>query len=314
MGEATIGLDNREQSIIELALNLLSKLRRDKKALDEATIDAEFLFRFEPIWCEWVSRIRRMMRAMMGQTGDGPLSVEGGAAYRGHLKSNSGLRISIDGTTHKVETDRGGYVCFNEELGKALGEVPFPGDKAEFERLMWQIWIEANQTLNVKNELWRLARAYNLVPPKHKLDEYAPAEVERQFQSVVNWVIWGEVLPSFPASWEAVVLLESKTDEDVRRTIRPWPHSKRGGHWRENEDGSRTWIEDDPDPPKRMMKEVRVRTWAIYYLTRRGGGRRTEQQAVDLWNDQFPAYEVQWRNYKSERGRLFSRGTKKGIR
>jgi hypothetical protein len=304
-------LDKRERHIISLAHRLLSRLSNDKNILDEATIDAQFLFLFEPTWCTWVSRIRQMMRQMMGQNGDEPLSVEDGARWAVHLDSNPGLRVGLEtgpnGSKYTVSTNRGGYVCLDEELDKALGQLPT--DRAEFERLWSQMWMEANQTLKVQKELDRLALAYHLVPSKSDTGDWTPNEIRQQSQSVVNWVIWGDALPSFPPSWPAAILLESKTDDGVKRSIRPW-RAPRRGHWRQNEDGSRTWTQDDPEPPKRMMKEVRVRTWAIYYLTRRGGGRRTEEKAVELWNNQFND-SVEAHNFRSERSRLFARGTKK---
>jgi hypothetical protein len=310
----TTELNARERSIIELVHRLLAELSKNKKALDEATIDAQFLFRFDPTWCKWVSKIRRMMRQMMGKTGDEALSVEDGAHWLVHLESNPGLRVGLEiganGPKHTVATARGGYVCFDKELDKALGK--FPLDEAEFERLWLQMWMEANRTLKVQKELDRLALAYHLVPSKSEAGDWTSNEVRQQFQTVVNWVIWGDALPSFPPSWPAAILLESETGDGVKRSIRPWRYP-RGGHWRENEDGSRIWIPDDREPPKRMMKEIRVRTWAIYYLTKRGGGRRTEEEAVELWNPKFND-NVEAHNFRSERGRLFARGAKKRLR
>ncbi len=45
-------------------------------------------------------------------------------------------------------------------------------------------------------------------------------------------------------------------------------------------------------PPKRkreMSKEIRVRTWTIYRLSKRGGGQRTLTAAIRQWNDTFAA-------------------------
>jgi hypothetical protein len=285
---------DREQDILQLAGGLLIRLR-NRGDLDEATIDAEFLFRFEPTWCEWVDRIRGMMRAMVGQIDNEPLSLEDGARWLVHLESNVGLQVGVEvepnGTRLTIESVRGGYHCFDRELAEALRTMTY--DRNEFEHLQQQRWAEANQTAKIQSELWRLAQTYSLVPSEVEWDKYAPDKIKQQFQSVVNWVIWGEFVPSFP--WSMTRLVESKVGRGVKRTIRShrWGGKDLGTH--------------------RLRLDARVRTWAIYYLTRRGGGQRTEQSAVDLWNDRFPDNQVRLENFRDERSRLFSRGARKRL-
>jgi hypothetical protein len=317
-----IELDDRERDITRLALHLLAQLRPDKTALDEATIDANFIFRFDPAWCKRVSRIRGMMRALLGQGGDGPLSVEDGATWLVHLEANEGLQISVqvgpDNSGWEIRTKRGGgYSCLDPELKEKLNpRFPdaasiFSLDPALRKQLHQLMLMEANQTSKIQEQLRGLARYYGLVP-RHKADEWSPNEIKRQFQSVVHWVVWGEkhtVPPTFPSLWKGAVLREQKIGEGITRTVTPWPRPE-GGHWCENKDGSRTWVKAPPSPSKRMTKEVRVRTWTVYRITKRGGGRCTEEAAVSAWNDEFNE-NLEAQNFRAERGRLFSKGTRK---
>ena len=308
-------LSDRERDIINLACELLAQVRSDKRALDEMTIDALFLFRFEPTWCEMVGRIRGMMRAMIGKTGCKPLSVEDGSRLWVHLEHNAGTSVSIetgpDGTKYRVTTARRGYICLDEELDKALGNM-LSLDEGDAKCLWQQMRMEANQTSKIEAELERLALRYHLIPSKTERERWTPDDVRRQYQSVVNWVIFGEIPPLFPTCWSGAIMLESTTKGGVKRNVSPWPLHERG-HWRTNADGSRTWIKDGPEPPKRMEKWVRIRTWTIYYLTRRGGGERSEEETVDLWNSTFNE-NVLVNNFRSERTRLFGRGARKSIR
>ncbi len=291
-------MNEREREIIQLARGFLTQLSQ-QKTVDEAAINANFLFRFESVWCEWISKIRQMMWAMMGESSDTPLSSESGARLLVHLESNPGLSVGVnitpEGTTFTMTTATGNYRCLDRDLREkhqaAIRHFATGGDIAEIDRLHQQMWAEANQTTKIQDELWRLARAYQLVSVT---DEFSLRETKERFQRVVTWVIWAEVVPSF--LWPKTILLESKTPKRVKRTLRP-----------------HKWSEHIfPTQESGLRLETRVRTWAIYYLTRRGGGERTEQSAVDLWNEQFPCRIVtDLRIYRSERERLLKHGGKK---
>ena len=304
-------MNDREQNILDSAYELLGQLH-PQSDLDEAAIDAEFLFRFNTSWCNWVNKIRKMMRDLIGLEGDEPLSVEDGARWCVHLESNPGLHVGVeagpDGTHCTMAADRGGYHCINLELHQRLDEalkrVMESGDNAELEHIHRQMWLEANQTAKVRDELERLALAYNVIPHKSEWDRYSPREIELRWKNLVNWVAWGKFVPSF--RWPMTGFIENKTG-DIRLYHMP------GGHWRDTDDGGRVWVEDKPDSSKRMTLDVRVRTWALYFLTKRGGGRLSEPMAVDLWNTKFPQQEVAVQNYRNERQRLLSKGSKKRI-
>ena len=329
----TVLKNKREQDILRFADMLLNGINPtgEQTPPDEATIDAGFLFRFDPVWCRQVSKIRQMMRALLGQTGDAPLSTEDGTRLLVHLDGNPDIRITgtsgPDGGSITVTTaaPNGGYRCLNSEL-KAAREAAIRqaihGDVSELERLRPRVWAEAVQTKEIQDMLMHLALRYNLVPFENELDDYTPKEVREMHQDVANYLIWGHVSLSF--HWPKTLLQEIKTGNGTERTILllKWPGGtykvKRGkqwtiGWWKDRGDGGITFVENEPEPPKRMTRNVRVRTWTVYYLTRRGGGVRTEAAAIDLWREVFAPRGDSFdaRNYRGERKRLFRRGSLK---
>lgn len=331
----------REQDILRFADMLLNGInpRGELAPPDEATVDAGFLFRFDPVWRKQVSRIRKMMRSLVGQPGDGPLSSEDGARLSVHLYNNPntsvGLKAVQNGQTNIRNTDaytittsasNGSYHCLDRQLKKARQAAirqALHGDASELEHLRPRVWMEAKQTGEIQIELRRLARAYNLIPSESEMSDYTPNEVHLMYDSVVNYVIWEHAELSF--RWPKTRLRESARRDGMERTIRPykWPsgmylqdRANRNwvtGAWREIESGGRIFIEDKPAQTKSPMSPaVRIRTWSIYYLTRRGGGERTEQAAVDLWNEVFNELSVSSpSNYRKQRTRLFAIGAEK---
>lgn len=320
----TMPLNEREQGILKLAKGLLISLHK-KSNLDEARVDAEFLFRFEVTWCRWMNRIRGMMRTMIGQTGEGPLSSKDGARWRVHLSSNVGLDVKIIIHSGKsepqyiiknsrgacsildrdlIEHSEGVYSILDQDLRREvhhiltqdLREAVERSDqhRAEFERVWRQMWAEANQTSKIQSELERLARYYNLVPPDHELGEYAPNQIKLQENRVVNWVIYGNFVPLF--LWQMTKLVESKVEDEDRQTIRPWK-----------------WRNDESTSDSRLALTTRIRTWAVYYLSRRGGGNLAEPAAVELWNTKFPSSKVELEQFQDECSKLFSLGTGKDL-
>ncbi len=303
----TDSTDNRTQDVLELAARLLTRLSEGID-LDEAVVDAEFLFRFEVTWCKWVSQIRSVMRAMLGRSGDTPLSDEDGARWLLHLESNVGLRVAMqlgNGEPHYVienSRSRGAYHILDddlEETSHALGErllrttEDADAHRAAFGQIWRLMWQEANQTSKIQNELDRLVCSYGLVPADHKLGEYAPNQIKRQYDCVVSWVVWGRYVPSFLD--ERTLLIESEVKEESRQTLRP-----------------QKWI-SGLFSAERMPLKVRIRTWAIYYCTRRGGGSFDQLSAVELWNARFPDHRVKSDCYEDDCGKVFAWGTGKGL-
>ena len=292
-------LEEREKQIIDLARNLIS---RQDEFNSEAKIDAEFLFRFGPGWCDWVTRIRRMIANLLGYSKYELMSEEDKARFWVHLDANAdlsvGMEVSSGGTKYKMETERGKYRGLNHELNEqlndAIREAISRNDSSEVEKLNRELWQEANQTAKIQSEIWRLVRAYQIVPlSSSEMANFPLNKLKGQYQSALNWILHGLATPSF--LYDKTVLLENPTDKKVRRVIRP-----------------HKWVPNFAQKETSKIRvKTRIRTWVIYYLTRRGGGKKTEQSAIDLWNQEFND-TLEKRNYRTERDRLFEHGSKKG--
>lgn len=301
----TMSLGDRERNVLKLAEGLL-KLHSEG-SLDETTADAEFLFRFEVTWCRWVNRIRSMMRAMIGQTGEEPLSRQDRARWWVHLNRNAGLSVSIDSQDGParwiIENPTGAYHVLDEDLRTARGALAVdlramherPDEyTAKAAQIQQEMWFEANQTTKIQGELRRLARSYGLVPSDHQLGQYPLDQIKLQYDSVVNWVLRGESVPAFLHG--KTRLIESAVQGEDRRSIRLWK-----------------WGASEPFSEERIALETRIRTWAVYYLTKRGGGELAPSSAAELWNAKFSGRRVELGNYEDDRGKLFDWGTGKGL-
>jgi hypothetical protein len=248
-----------------------------------------------------------MMRAMIGQTGDAPLSSEDGARWLLHLDSNVGLSVSMtlggEEPKYTIENARGSYHILdqdvreaNQALAQSIQEaLESPEEyKAKLARIQELKWLEANQTSKIQSELERLARSYNLVPSNHRLGEYPLNQVQQQYRSVVSWVIWGHVPPCLPD--ERTRLVENRVQAENRCSIRPWK-----------------WGNEEPFSANRMPLRTRIRTWAIYFLSERGGGNLQDKVAVALWNSEFPDRAVTLEGFQDDRTKLFDLGSGKDL-
>lgn len=266
------------------------------------------------------------------------------------------VQLDGENTIRYINTDHGGgYSCLDESLQSQI-DKDFDlsigsGDRTKQQHNFMNMWYEANQTSKIISEIERMARAYNLIPSKSE-SKYSSRDVrERMWRSVVNWVIWGEFVPEF--RWGKTIFSESNRGEGIERTIRLFKQPE--GSWHNadelsNQDEEKldlgrkdaikgmtndgrfmrsarldpkirnqrrmVWKEHKRRGHKRMTKETRIRTWAIYFLTKRGGGRMSEEVAVDTWNDftwsRDPEAPTIFRNnYQVERNRLFSRESTK---
>jgi len=290
-------LTERENKIFQLAKGLLSG---EKNFPDDATIDAEFIFRFDPRWCLWVNNIRLLMKSLLSYEENTPLSSDDRARLWVHLEMNPHTRVGMINGEITMETDnRGGYHSINPQLRKnfenALKRGVEDGDNTkEIKKILHEIWQEANQTSKIQSEIKRLAKAYQLIPlSKHDETQYPSALVIKQYQSVLDWILRNEITPSF--LFQNTWLIENKTDKGVQRVIRP-------DKWNDN-------IYVNFKRPK-ISPKTRIRTWTVYYLSKRGGGERTEQAAIDLWN-QLKNDSLNKRNYLKERERLFKHESEK---
>ena len=269
----------------------------------DAQIDAEFLFRFEVGWCRKVGNIREMTCSLFGKSEDEILTPEDIARLWVHLEVNAGLVASINIepniTRPVLSTAQGNYHILDRELKhkqeQVAQEAIKSGNTTEIEKILWEVWGEANQTQKILDELWQLARVYRLVPvTDQEIAQFPPTKIQDQFRAVVNWVLWEQVVPSF--LYKEMLMIENRYEVGIVRIVRPYP-------W----EGRQTLTAEDYG----IRPVTRVRTWVVYYLTRRGGGRLIEPDAVGLWNREF-GDSLTERNYRSERQRLFSHLSKSG--
>lgn len=169
-------------------------------------------------------------------------------------------------------------------------------EKLDF--LHQQTWQEANQTAKIQGELQRLAHSYHLIPTEYEKSEFAPKVVQDQLFRIIDHVIEGKIIPFF--LWPMTQLIESHSGKGVKRVICPY----------KLEDGSKRKSRRKP-----ISRQVRIRTWSIYSLTKRGGGTRMERVAVDLWNKWFPQFSIaNPKNFRKERKSLFEKGIDKKSR
>ncbi|GIL15285.1 MAG: hypothetical protein BroJett039_04580 [Chloroflexota bacterium] len=150
--------------------------------------------------------------------------------------------------------------------------------RAEYDRLYNETKEYEAAVVEFNNALRRLATLYNL-----------DAKIVRRA------VLWGRT-PDIPIEGE-YALSEWQRGKVKHIMIMNWDM----GEWvtteiseEINKDGHlithavETLVK--PPPPKRkrpMAKTTRIRTWTIYRLTKRGGGRLILDEAIQRWNDKF---------------------------
>ena len=300
-------LDDREQRIIDLAQRMLNGLEQDRQP-DELEIDGNFIFHFDPVWCRREGEIRGMMGELLRQTNsDEPFSVEDAATIHVHLARNSStemiIRIDLfNMDRHRyidveiAEREMSRYRCLDPQLREVFNPRRPRLDQSHIElmqqreaKMMRERWL----TLTIHQEILRMGQNYHILPLGlgHSVEPWTPRQVRDHVTSIVNWILRGEqrtTVPPFPPFWEAMVLIENDTGTSVARTVHPWEGRP----------------DEDSAGKRGGSKYVRMRTWAIYYLTVRGGGRRTEDKALDLWAEHFNEI-VDERNYQRQRDSLF---------
>lgn len=302
-------LSDREREICTVVAELLNRLGSQPDRFDEASIDANFLYRFEPIWCRQVDVIRKMMRESLALDGEGPLPEDEGFALQFHLRVHQDLSVTLGASDIQFRDATGnprGYRPLKPEVQQAVDEWGNPKTKCSEQEKTQLLVSEALQTTKIWGEIYGLGYAFGLLPARSELDDLSPNEITTAIQRLASWIIFGRTVPQL--RWPKTRLTESKVSEGVMRTIRPQADAT--GRWESLPSGGRQWIEDEKQR-KRMGLDTRARTWAIYFLSRRGGGNLTEEVACMLWNEVFPQYAVQLRSYQRQRDSLFVGGTLK---
>ncbi len=303
-------MNAREHQIVMLAHNLVGRANSNAKQIkpDACTTAAEFLLRFDLSANQYLSRMRTMMRAMLGQTGNAPLSLEDGLRWQLHLQANRDVRIVGQFGPNGGRLSVTGYQqYFDHELGSAIDHALGNHDDAELDRLHDKMLIEANQTSKILRELHSFMRCYDLVPSEHDYDNFAPIQLRRMFEASLAWVTWGDRIPQF--AHDPVIFLENRIGNGVTRVIRVFPSAT--GRWQTIEDGSGMWTEDKHGN-KQMPIINQIRTWTIYCLTKRGGGRLSEDDARSMWNHEFGKYSIEdTRLFREQRDAIFGKAKKR---
>lgn len=186
------------------------------------------------------------------------------------------------------------YERFELDAGVRMNRLSEDGEPADelFRRLIHgdeQARIKYDQLYNESKEYEAAIVVFNNalrhLAKLYKLD----AKIARRA------VLWGYT-PEIPIEGE-YVLSEWQRGKVKHVMITEWDM----GEWVTTEEGEE--INKDghlithafetlvkPPPPKRkrpMQIPIRVRTWTIYRLTKRGGGRLPLDRAIQLWNDKF---------------------------
>lgn len=296
------GLSKREHNIMSLAQHLLKGT-----GLDETTIDSQFIFRFDLRWCDWVDRIRSLIWSLMGEDNIQPFERINPLHLRWylHLQENRYVSVELNIPGNATINAGRGYSPFHKDLSDKLWNAR---DNETEAKLIWmQMWREANQISKVHSEMEQLGKAYGLIPLEDEIKGYFSEQLESFYNSMLNWVMWGEIPPSF--RWEVTQFMENRIkDGSCIISLYKSPI----GYWQKQPDDSSIWVQQKIGNTKRMTYSVRIRTWAIYYLTRRGGGKRTEALAISLWNKGF-SDEAKENRFREERSRLFLKGSIKRL-
>ena len=157
---------------------------------------------------------------------------------------------------------------------------------------MWSLIGEALHTVQIAEKIDRLATRFGLWPEKEELDHHAPMALKSMWENVVRWIIFDNFTPIF---YRAVTRIAEPEVEGVTQWIfagAPTPNMSQRLH-------------NTRKGP--LSLETRIRTWAIYFQTRRGGGVLTEEEACANLNMPEQAY-------RKQRQKLFSAGSLNRIR
>ena len=310
---AVMALAKREKEIIATARDLRTRLEQSRTlglssqpdtALERLDIDAAFLFRFDLHWYITAARIRGMMRALLGLVGNEPLSDADGKRLVEHFMRNRQLRV--EGSV--AITDLGYYTSVNPALRPYLSLVQ---DKHEE-------WLnEASTTAEVLDSLHQLADEYNLIPHARETNDWGPNMIESLLWRMTACVAYARGTSDL-FRWDKVRFVERQRfcTRGPGPTIRPQAWAVRlipdDAPPVAGEERKPRW---QPEPLHyNVIGKRRIRTWTVYYLTRRGCGQQeSEQAALDVWEADFQQ-RIETQRYRGERDRLFDVTISKRIR
>lgn len=286
------------EQILEFAGEFLGDC--DEKSDQE--IDRNFIFQFEYGWQLRVGALRRWVGNLAGISDSRNLLPEDLRprmwAYLEHTKDlMCEPNLSVPDTPIESEPP---FRPFEEELAKRhelASSSAIGGNPQELYTLKKRIDEEKERVRRIHMEILRVAGQYQIVPLGSDLWHLFPINVlEEQLVNMRNHILFDYPIPKF--IWPKVTYLESPTEHGITRWLRP-VHIE--GH-------------DASQGSRQLRPRTRVRTWAVYFLTRRGGGEHTEESAARIWNSATND-SLASRNFRSDRNRLLeapSQSTKSG--
>lgn len=288
----------RARSVIDFAVDFID----ESGHASEQEIDRNFIFRFEYGWQLRVGIIRKWISELARNPGPPDLLPEDlRPKMWAYLELNKYLMDMPDITTPAQASERNPpFRPFNDQLKDRYElaiKAAIHGSPQELYTIKAKVDEEKERVRRIQSEILRIARQYQIVPLGSDLWSRFPLDsIEEQLVNLRNHLLFDYPIPKF--IWPQVKFLESPTDEGITRWLRP----------------VRARSHTQPQTSYRMRTRTRVRTWAVYFLTRRGGGEFIEERAVELWNEAMND-TLAPRNYRTNRKQLLanpSRATENG--
>ncbi|HKZ54636.1 MAG TPA: hypothetical protein VJ123_04080 [Anaerolineales bacterium] len=283
---------------------LAHQLRGSDPSPPERNIDEAFIFRFEHNWCQRVAHIRQLVSRLTGRRTTDHLPEEVAIRVWVHLDLNKGLNISFRIAQGKeasvsLTTTSGAYHPYDEALKPDITALmgPSPTSDPQTRARMAGLLSEARLTAEIQDKILTLARVYQIIPMGDDQWRQFPLDrIEIQLVDLRNFLLFQFPVPAL--IWDNIAFIESRIPSFAARWLRPnYVSSEILSNRRHRSHYPRTG--------------TRIRTWAIYFLTRRGGGALTEASAVAAWNLEFND-TLEQRNFRSDRDRLLRLGSRIG--
>lgn len=281
---------NNQQQI----LNLASELINSDATMSEQHIDCNFIFRFEYGWKLRTNNIRTMLN-QLARIGDSNKLIPADVSPKmwAYLEATKYLMVFPETITldesFRIENpfrpfDEKHSDNYDKAISAAIG-----GSRAQLEDIWPRIQQEKDFVRHLQNTILLTGQQYQIVPLSFDLwGNFAFKDLEFSLVNLRNYFLFDSPIPKF--IWDEITYIESKVNHGVLRWLRPDPVPNGSGNSLQT---------------KQVRPLTRIRTWAVYFLTRRGGGQFTEPEAVDLWNHHFSDNLVP-RNFRSERSALIS--------
>jgi len=285
-------------------LSFAQKLIRATPPPPERAIAEAFIFGFESSWCRRLSQVRLLIARLVGREGDALLPEDLATRMWVHLYSNRGLAVTLtlrdrSSTSVSFKTAEGTYHPYDESLvpdtsslldPDALADPPVRGQLAAFIG-------EARLTQNILDRVNHMARVYQIVPlGEDQWRLFSLEKIEDQLVNLRNFILFGHPTPTLV--WPEIAFIESKMPHKVFRWLRP-------------DSATAASLERRSAGTPGLRRDTRIRTWTVYFLTKRGGGSLSERAAVDTWNAYF-GDQLEQRNFRAERDRLLKLGSRLG--